>query len=68
MEGKFSIIGNLRNDRIDGEDRKVVPRHEDVPKTVYLDVYDLIIDKSEVVKGENLPSIGQMMKELLPKI
>lgn len=63
----FSIMAGLRNDRIDGDDRKLFPRHSDVPVTSYLDVYDLIIDKSENVEGERLPSIGSMLGCLLPQ-
>ncbi len=58
----ISVMAGLRNDRIDGDDRKLFPRYSDVPVTSYLDVCDLIVDKSEEVEGERLPSIGSMLE------
>lgn len=43
----FSITGGLRDDRVDGKFRKRGQRHEDVPRTNYLDVANLIIDESD---------------------
>ncbi len=67
VKEKFSIIGSFRNDRIDGEDQKLVPKHADVPITSYLDACELIIDRSENVEGKDLPSIKTMFAELAPQ-
>ena len=42
-EQKFFITSDLRNDRVDGEDQKIVPKLADVPVTSYLDVFKLFI-------------------------
>ena len=64
-EQKFSITSDLRNDRIDGEDQKVVPKQADVPVTSYLDVCKLFINKSETEEEKKLPGIKTMLGGLL---
>lgn len=66
-EEVFSITGNLQNARVDGENRKGVPRHSDIPVTSYLDVGNLIIDEVGTVNRKDCPAIKTMLSELLPQ-
>lgn len=59
------ITADTKNERMNGEDQKIVPRHCDVPVTVYLDVQNLVIDKSAEVQTD-LPGIRDMMARLAP--
>lgn len=66
-EDVFMMTAGLQNERIIGEDQKIIARHCDVPITSYLDAYNLVINSSEETQAEVLPSIKDMMAQLVPQ-
>lgn len=62
----ISIMSNLRNERIDGWNRMMIPRHTKVSKTSYLDVRSLTIDMSRVNKKKECPDINKILDTVWP--
>lgn len=65
-EEVISVMSNLRNERIDGWDRMMIPRHTKVLKTSYLDVRNLTIDMSRVGEVEECSDISTMIDTIWP--
>lgn len=60
----ISITNNLRNERMDGWDQMMIPRHADVPRTSYLNARNLTINMSGIGKERNRPNMQEMLARI----